>query len=75
MKGNRMTYQELLREHAEVEGITMLNSYGHGHLLYKGEWFGDQFRHGTIEPELACEMFCDVITGESKQLDVSSLDL
>lgn len=45
-----MTYIDLLKEHAAAEGITTLNSFGHGHLLYRGEWFGDQFRPG-IDPE------------------------
>jgi len=68
-----MTYVELLKEHAATEGITYMNSFGHGDILRDGQWF----YHGPFvgDPEKISEMMVDIFTSESRQIDVSELDL
>ncbi len=66
-----MTYVELLKEHAEAEGIVHMNSFGHGDILRNGAWF----YHGPFvgDPERISEMFCDVITGPSREMSMEEL--
>jgi hypothetical protein len=66
-----MTYVELLKEHAAAEGITHLNSFGHGDILRDGQWF----YHGPFvgDPEQLSQAICDVLTGPFE--DISHLDL